>query len=348
MSEDLFIHQALPPEDIHAPYSFVFDTNDERLNSILPTASDVGKLAYVNSDKTIWMLVGTEPLTWKECLTGDSGTKPVGPALGDLQGEFPYPSVIPDSHVHTPGVSIPAYPVTLPPSGPAGGHLSGSYPNPSLVSSGVVSGIYINPTITVDRTGRITSATSKEAGETNIGENLGSGTAVYSHKEDRSLLFKTLLTEPHSGLSLTGTDETVNLDSPGLAKTAGDTFTGPVIANTIEADSVESNILYSSLYDAGQTTTWVPDARNGMVQRVTLTGGSILIDSILFSQPGMQFTFFLYQADQVVVNGVFADAYKFGKGKTKTLSQTAYTTDVLKVTIMSPTFYYAELIKDVR
>jgi len=60
--------------------------------------------------------------------TGDS-------AGGDLSGAYPNPSVQDDSHSHTPGVSIPSYPTSLPPSGTAGGILDGSYPNPGLASS---------------------------------------------------------------------------------------------------------------------------------------------------------------------------------------------------------------------
>ena len=57
---------------------------------------------------------------------------PVGPAGGDLSSAYPNPQVLDDSHGHTPGITIPAYPTGLPPTGSAGGDLSGTYPNPTV------------------------------------------------------------------------------------------------------------------------------------------------------------------------------------------------------------------------
>lgn len=347
MTDTLYLHSNVPPEDIHPPFSFVFADNTERLNYIGLNPSDVSKLAYVELDQSVWVLTNIDPIVWKQWLTDDSGTNPIGPALGDLYGEYPNPAVVPDSHNHTPGVSIPAYPTSLPPEGPAGGHLRGSYPNPLLSLTGVTSGVYSNATLTIDSTGRITSAISNPLGETNKGVNLGSGLPIYSHKSDTDLHFHTLVATLSSGLDLTINSETLNLDTPGLAKLDGADFTGPVSCPNLECDSIVSKNFYSPLYNAGSGNVWVPDARDGLIQRKEVSVGTLMMDSILFAQPGMKFTFFVYQADQVLSGVNFAPAYKFGKDKIKTLSSKAYTTDVIKVTVMSPLFYLTEIIQDV-
>lgn len=350
MSEDFLLHESVPPQEVHRPYSFIFSDNEERLSSLSPTSSDKGKFAYVESDNTIWILLDTNPIKWKEVLTGDSGTKPSGPAMGDLQGEYPFPSVVPDSHLHTPGVSIPSYPVSLPPSGPAGGHLKGSYPNPLLNSTGVISGIYNNPTITVDQTGRITSAISKEAGENNKASNLGEGYELYSHKnlETKSLEFRSIVLSEGSGISISSSTEELIISTPDLAKLSGGVFTGPVVTPDLTSNKSSIKVFATPVYtNPGTLQYFLPDARNGMKQIVVLSG-SVVIDNISYAEPGMEFTFLLEQKTVPVSSSVFASNYKFAKNKAKTLSQAQFTSDVLKVVVFTSTLYYAELQKDIK
>lgn len=349
MSEEYLLHESVPPEEIHKPYSFEYSNHNERLNATEPSSNDRGKLALVLSDNTIWLLVNHEPLTWKECLTGDSGTKPVGPALGDLTGEFPFPSVVPDSHLHTPGVSIPAYPVSLPPNGPAGGHLRGSYPNPLLSSTGVVSGIYVNPTLTIDSTGRISSAVSKIAGDPNLAKSMGSGSHVYSHKDltTKELNFRSISLKPLSGLQLDVTEEEISIGTPNLAKLSGSSFTGSISAPFIDSQLIHAKTINSPLFNAGGPVSYfLPDARNGNNQVVVMSG-SVTIDNISYAEPGMCLTFFIRQTSTPITSSTFSSKYKFAKGRTKTLSTITFTVDVIKVYVLSSDFYVTEIIKEI-
>jgi hypothetical protein len=315
---DLF-HDSLDPKDVHAPYSFIFNNQLDRARSIV-SHRDVGKFARQLDDGSIWVLWDTSP-TWKRVLMEGTPTPPEGPAGGHLSEYYPSPKVVPDSHLHTPGISIPSYPSTLPPNGPAEGpDIEGIYPNQlSLKRTGIARGTYINPTITIDEKGRVFQATSGIIGEVNTAINMGVGLPLYKAKMGTILQFRSLKVEPSSGLAGNlGIDE-VTLDSPGLAKLTGAEFSGALKAPTINVDNLSINkLLVRHLYQAGGGSNWIPEASNGSVQLREVIGSGLL-GAISGAPVGMEFKFYIN------VGGNFQlrldDEYLVPAGQSKVLTQ---------------------------
>jgi len=83
----------------------------------------------------------------------------------------------------------------------------------SLIDTGVTPGTYTAATITVDSTGRITSASSTPVGETNTASNLGDGEPVFAKKDGVDFQFKTIKAEGVATISSTDDEITIRADA---------------------------------------------------------------------------------------------------------------------------------------
>lgn len=152
MPDIVYQHKDVLPEGRHRPFNYEFNTEADRL-AFIPGAESKGSIALVKATSAIYILTNTSPITWDKLLTRDE-------CISLINTETNHTQIFPDSHRHTPGLTIPQYPVELPPSGPAGGSLSGSFPNPNLTLTGVIEGTYTAPTISINTEGRITNVIS--------------------------------------------------------------------------------------------------------------------------------------------------------------------------------------------
>ena len=232
-----YSHKEVPANMRHLPYQWEVE-NIDQVQTLDVTQQEIGGLLYSQVEKQIYQLMDTAPTFRKLVLEGDTSflDEAIG---GDLSGTLRSPRVLQDSHVHTPGVSIPSYPTTLPPSGPVGGDAEGNFPNVYFKATGVNAGTYTSPTLTVDAKGRILSCSSNPIGEANLGLNVGTGLAIFREKDGVTFNYSTIT----ASFPLEIEDgETIKITAPHVMPLQGGVFTGHVTmpSTNIEGGSIKS------------------------------------------------------------------------------------------------------------
>lgn len=294
----------IKPTSLPLLYNRIYNTRQEREADVSLSINDLGIKALDRDTKKEHKLVSINPNVWEAYVQQSDRLPPIGEAGGDLQGSYPNPRVRADSHIHTPGVSIPDYPQALPPIGAAGGDLQGTFPNPILKNIPNVEGTYTNPVVTVDSKGRITTIVNGLFTGYN-GINIGDGLNIFKAVQDNDFLFRKINTLS-TNLSIEVIDETIKLDLVNVITKTEAVFEVQVQAPSISTVEIESNIIRSPLNILAPGNSWIPDLNDGNLQSKVITGNTHIASPTNY-QSGDKLTLIIIQ-DEVGGRDITLDA----------------------------------------